>query len=122
MPVVGRVIPWLVLGFSLLAMALGFREWSHPPFSDTQLKASLVDTWEVAASTLRVFAFVFLGLGAICVVLARRATNTRTRIAAYLAAVCSVLTLALFLRNHIELTQRAAALTGQEFGPLYGLL
>jgi len=122
MPVVGRVIPWLVLAFTLLAMALAFREWPHPPFTDGQLKASLVDTWEVAASTLRVFLFVFLGLGAICVVLARRATDARTRIVAWLAAVCSLLTIALFLRNHIVLTQRAASLTGQEFGPLYGLL
>jgi hypothetical protein len=122
MPVVGRVIPWLVLGFTLLAMALALREWSNPPFTDEQLAASLVDTWEVAASTLRVFVFVFLGLGAICVVLARRATDARTRIAAYLAAVCSLLTIALFLRNHVVLTQRAADLTGQEFGPLYGLL
>jgi hypothetical protein len=122
MPLVGRVIPWLVLAFTLLAMALGFREWTHPPFTDGQLQASLVDTWEVAASTLRVFAFVFLGLGAICVVLARRATDARTRIVAWLAAVCSLLAIALFLRNHIVLTQRAASLTGQEFGPLYGLL
>ena len=122
MPAVGRVIPWLVLGFALMAMALGFREWSQPPFTDAQLQASLVDTWEVATSTTRVFAFVFLGLGAICVVLARRATDARTRIAAYLAALFSLLTIALFLRNHIVLTQRAAALTGQEFGPLYGLL
>jgi hypothetical protein len=122
MPVVGRVIPWLVLAFTLLAIALAFREWSHPPFTDAQLQASLVDTWEVAASTTRVFAFVFLGLGAICVVLARRATDARTRTVAWLAAVFSLLTIALFLRNHIVLTQRSAALTGQEFGPLYGLL
>ena len=122
MPVIGRVIPWLVLGFTLLAMALGFQEWQNPPFTDAQLQASLVDTWEVAASTLRVFAFVFLGLGVICVVLARRATDARTRIAAYLAAVCCLLVIALFLRNHIVLTQRAAGLTGQDFGPVYGLL
>ena len=105
-----------------MGLALGFREWSNPPFTDEQLKASLVDTWEVAASTLRVLAFVFLGLGAICVVLARRATDARTRNVAYLAALCCLLTVALFLRNHIVLTQRAAGLTGQEFGPLYGVL
>jgi hypothetical protein len=122
MPVVGRVIPWLVLGFAMLALALGWREWSNPPFTDAQLASSLVDTWEVAASTTRVFAFVFLGLGAICVVLARRATDARTRVVAYVAAACSLLVIALFLRNHVELTQRAAGLTGQDFGPSYGLL
>lgn len=122
MPVVGRVIPWLVLGFTALGLALGLREWANPPFTDDQLKASLVNTWEVAASTLRVFAFVFLGLGAICVVLGRRATDARTRVVAFLAAACCLLVIALFLRNHIVMTQRAAGLTGQEFGPLYGLL
>jgi hypothetical protein len=122
MPVVGRVIPWLVLGFAMLAMALGFQEWRNPPFTDARLAASLVDTWEVAASTTRVFVFVFLGLGAICVVLARRATDTRTRVVACVAAGCSLLVIALFLRNHIVLTERAAGLTGQDFGPLYGLL
>jgi hypothetical protein len=122
MPLVGRVIPWLVLGFAMLAMALGWREWANPLFTDTRLASSLVDTWEVAVSTTRVFLFVFLGLGAICVVLARRATDARTRIVACVAAACSLLVIALFLRNHIVLTERAASLTGQDFGLSYGLL
>lgn len=121
MPLAGRVIPWLVLAFALLALALGFHEWSNPPFTDAQLQASLVDTWQVAASTSRVFAFVFLGLGVISVVLARRASGG-AQLVAYVAAVACLLAMALFLRNHIVLTQRAADLTGQDFGPLYGLL
>jgi hypothetical protein len=121
MPAAGRVIPWLVLGFSLMALALGLYEWSQPPFTDEQIKTSLVNTWEVAASTSRVLGFVFLGLGMICVVLARRADSGITRNVAYLAALCCLLTVAIFLRNHVVLTQRAAGLTGQEFGPLFGL-
>jgi hypothetical protein len=122
MPVLARVLPYLVLGFALLALALGCYEWSHPPFTDQQLEASLTDTWEVAASTTRVFAIVFLGLGLICVVLARKATDSTPRRAAWLAAVACLLTLGVFLRNHVELTQRAARATGQDFGPTYGLL
>jgi hypothetical protein len=121
MPAAGRVIPWLVLGFSLMALALGLYEWLQPPFTDEQIKTSLVDTWEVAASTSRVLGFVFLGLGMICVALARKADSGNTRNVAWLAALCCLLTVAIFLRNHVVLTQRAAGLTGQEFGPLFGL-
>lgn len=122
MPVLARVLPWLVLAFAALALLLGCYEWTHPPFTDEQVRASLTDTFEVAASTTRVFGIVFLGLGAICVVLGRRATSPAPRRVAYLAAAACLLTLAVFLRNHIVLAQRAAGLTGQDFGPLYGLL
>lgn len=122
MPALARVIPWLVLMFALLGLALGLYEWSHPPFADEQLRASLADTWEVAASTTRVFGIVYLGLGSICVALARKAAPGPQQLVACLAAVACLVTLLIFLRNHIELTQRAAALTGQEFGASYGLL
>lgn len=122
MPAAARIIPWFVLAFALVALMLGLRELSHPPFTDEQLKASLVNTWEVATSTTRVFAVVFLGLGAICVVLARKATEGTTRVVAYAGAAACLFTVMVYLRNHIELTQRAAELTGQEFGPLHGLL
>jgi TRAP-type C4-dicarboxylate transport system permease small subunit len=122
MPALARILPWLVVAFCLLALALGAYEWSHPPFTDARIAASLPDTWEVAASTTRVFGVVFLGLGAICVVLARKATDSMSRVGAWLGAGGCLLVLLLFLRNHIELTQRATALTGQEFGALFGLL
>jgi hypothetical protein len=122
MPAFARVIPWLVLGFALAALALGAYEWSHPPFTDEQLTASTADTWEVATSTTRVFVVVFLGLGAISVTLARKPMETAARRVAYLAAAACLVTLLVFLRNHVELTQRATALTGRDFGALYGLL
>ena len=122
MPAFARVIPWLVLAFSLAALALGLYEWAHPHFTDEQLKASTTDTWEVATSTTRVFCIVFLGLGMISVTLARRAREAAPRLVAYLAAAACLATLMVFLHNHIELTRRAAGLTGQEFGPLFGLL
>jgi hypothetical protein len=121
-PALARILPWLVLVFALAALALGVYEWSHPPFTDQQLEASLTNTWEVAASTTRVFGVVFLGLGTICVVLARKADSSGARAVAWVAALLCVFALLLFLRNHIELTQRAAGITGQEFGALFGLL
>ena len=122
MPALARVIPWLVLVFALLALALGLFEWSNPPFTDEQLRASTVDTWEVAASTTRVFAFVLLGLGVICVVLARKVNSGRARVVALLAAAACTLALLVFLRNHIDLAQRTTAATGREVGPGFGLL
>ena len=117
-----RVLPWLVLVFSLAALALGWYEWSHPPFSDEQLKASATDTWEVAVSTTRVFVIVFLGLGLICFALARKAETARTRLITYLAATTCLATLLLFLHNHVALAQRVSGLTGQDLGPFFGLL
>jgi hypothetical protein len=121
MPTIARVLPWLVLAFSLLALMLGLYEWTHPPFTDEQLKASLTNTWEVALSTTRVFAIVFLGLGLICLFLARKAATPAARLPAYLAAATCLATLLVFLLNHVHLAQRVSGLTGQHLGPLFGL-
>jgi hypothetical protein len=122
MPALGRVIPWLVLGFALIALLLGVREWLHPPFTDAQLLASRVETWEVARSTTRVFAIVFLGLGLLCVALARRAPELMTRCAAFGAATACLLVIAVSVRNHVVLTQRLVGMTHETVGPLFGLL
>ena len=119
---VARVIPWLVLGFALIALLLGYYEWTHPPFTDEQLRASLTNTFEVATSTTRVFGIVFLGLGAICVVLARKMTAGPTQVVAYLAAAACALTLAVFLHNQSVLAHRVTDLTGHTSGPFFGLL
>jgi amino acid permease len=122
MPAAGRVLPFFFIAFALLGLVLGIREWMNPPFTDEQLRASLKDTWEVAASTVPVFAFSYLGLGAISAVLARRAPDSRTRAIAWLAAGLCLLALAVVFRNHVAMTERAATITGHEFGPLFGLL
>jgi hypothetical protein len=122
MPAFARVIPWMVLAFSLAAIALGLYEWSHPPFSDEQLKASTANTWEVATSTTRVFVVVFFGLGGVCISLARKATDSSLRFACHAATASCLVTLMIFVHNHVALTERTAAVTGQDFGLFYGLL
>jgi hypothetical protein len=114
MPPAARILPWFFIAFALLGLVLGIREWMNPPFTDEQIRASLKDTWEVAASTVPVFAFSFLGLGAIAVVLARRATDLPLRRTAWAAAVLCLLALAVVFRNHVVMTERASALTGQQ--------
>ena len=122
MPAVARVLPWFFIAFALLGLVMGLREWASPPFTDAQLRDSLADTWEVAASTVPVFAFSFLGLGASAFVLGRRATDIPSRTVAWAASGMCLLALAVMFRNHIAMTERAEALTGQELGAFYGLL
>jgi hypothetical protein len=122
MPAAGRILPFFFIAFALLGIGLGIREWMNPPFTDEQLRASLKETWEVAASTVPVFAFSYLGLGAIAAVLARRATESRTRAISWLASGLCLVALAVVFRNHVAMTERAASVTGHQFGPLFGLL
>lgn len=122
MPAAARILPFFFIAFALLGLWLGIREWQNPPFTDEQIRASLKDTWEVAASTVPVFAFSYLGLGAIAAVLARRGPDARTRAVAWIAVACCLAALAVVFRNHVALTERVTALTGHQFGALYGLL
>jgi amino acid permease len=122
MPPIARILPYSFIAFALLGLVLGVREWMNPPFTDEQLRGSLRDTWEVAASTVPVFAFSFLGLGAVSGVLARRAPDAGTRRAAWVALGLCLLVLAVVLRNHAALGARVERVTGTELGPGYGLL
>jgi hypothetical protein len=119
---VARVIPWLVLAFALIALLLGYYEWTHPPFTDEQLRASLPDTFEVATSTTRVFGIVFLGLGGICLALARKLPAGPAQLVAYLAAAACALALSVFLHNQSVLADRVVDLTDHNPSPLFGLL
>lgn len=122
MPAVARVLPWFFIAFALLGLGFGIHEWLSPPFTDEQIRASLADTWEVAASTVPVFAFSFLGLAAIAFALGRRASDNSLRTLAWSAMGLCLLALAVMFRNHVAMTERARSLTGHVFGPLYGLL
>lgn len=122
MPPVARILPWFFIAFALLGLGFGIQEWLRPPFTDEQIRTSLKDTWEIAASTVPVFAFSFLGLASIAFILGRRATDQPLRVLAWSAMGLCLLALAVVFRNHIAMTHRAAELTGHEFGPLFGLL
>ena len=122
MPPVARILPWFFIAFALLGLGFGIQEWLRPPFTDEQIRASLADTWEIAASTVPVFAFSFLGLATIAFILGRRATEKPLRTLAWSAMGLCLLALAVVFRNHVAMTERAEALTGQDFGAFYGLI
>jgi hypothetical protein len=93
----------------------------NPPYSDQEIRASIVDTWEADAL------FTFAALAGIAVVtalslaLAYRSEERLVRRLAVLAVFLAMSSSALVLYSHIALTERTTRLTGHSFGPLYGL-
>ena len=105
-----------------LAIAVG-GVWQllSPPYSDAQIAASLVDTWEVHALTTS-FALVLLSVLA-CITLAIcMFSGKRLRLAACVAFFVISAGIGVQLAAHVVLTHQVARVTGQKFGPLYGLL
>lgn len=92
----------------------------YPPFTDAEIRASFVDTWE--AHAVGTAAFLFLVLLATCfsVALAWGASGSVKRLAA-VALVLGFADAALLVALHVSMTERTTALTGQTFGSFYGL-
>ncbi len=116
----GAALILVAVPFAVLLVAA--TEWFNPPFTDDQIRASIVDTWEPRAMVtfaelvaLVVGGLVSMGFAALSRVAIRRRT-------ALVAALLCMLAATLTYLNHARLTARATALTGQTFGPLDGLL
>jgi cytochrome bd-type quinol oxidase subunit 1 len=94
---------------------------AHPPYSDYEIKASIVDTWRVEAF----FTFVLLVAISFVVLLSLvfcwRSPERRIRRLSALAVLLCISSSALLIYSHIVLTERTARLTGQSFGGFYGL-
>ena len=111
----------ILIALALLLVTEGAWELMVPPYSDVQLSSWLVDTWEphaLVTAFLLVLLFVAaLFTGAIWIfggVGLRRLSS---------AALLSIAVAAgVLLASHIALTNQVTRVTGQTFGPLYGLL
>jgi hypothetical protein len=94
---------------------------AHPPYSDYEIKASIVDTWQVEAF----FTFVLLLTTALVALLSLvsrwRSADRRIRCLSALAVFLCISSGALLIYSHIVLTERTTRLTGQSFGGFYGL-
>ena len=111
----------ILIVLALLLAAEGVWELMHPPFTDAQLSSWLVDTWEPHA-LVTVFLLVLLFIaalfaGAICIF--GSAGLRRLSSAGLLSIAVAV---GVQLASHIALTNQVTRVTGQTFGPLYGLL
>jgi uncharacterized membrane-anchored protein len=107
---------------ALLGVVWGVNGWLSPPFTDQEIRDSLVDTWEPSA-WVTLLALVVLGAVAfvslVVLLFAKlRATGTMTAVTLVLAVIGGLLA----YRNHVVLTERTTALTGQTFGRFHGLL
>ncbi len=112
----------ILVALPLAVLLAAVAQWFNPPYTDDQMRASIVDTWVPEAMVtlaelvvLGVVGLVSVGLVALSRVTIRRRTGL---IAALLCVLAAVLT----YQNHARLTARATALTGLTFGPLDGLL
>jgi len=92
----------------------------YPPFTDAEIKASFVDTWE--AHAVGSVAILILVMLATCISAAL--AWSATRLAKRLAGTALALGFAdavLLVASHVSLTERTTALTGHAFGSFYGL-
>jgi len=92
-----------------------------PPYTDEQIKASLVDTWQVEAFTTMSLLVWFGASIALAAVFWYRAKDGSTRTLAVLAVLLAFAAGVATTSNHILLTTRTTVLTGQSFGGFYGL-
>ena len=108
---------------AVLAVICAFGAYTAvvPAYTDQELRASIVDTWEAQAFFTSA---VLVGIAVITVValaVAYRSGQRFLRRLAVLAMTLSVCSSALILYSHASLTERATRLTGHSFGPFYGL-
>jgi len=105
----------------LLACLYGGYAVTSTPYSDQELRASIVDTWQAQA----LFTLVVLaGIAALTALSVAVAYGTRDRVVRrlrLLAILLSITSAALVFSGHMALTERATLITGHSFGFLYGL-
>ena len=114
----------LLIISTIVALALatsGIWQIFHLPYSDAQIAASTVDTWEAGAFVTA------LVLAALCVcacvtIAIRVLAGQRLRRFFYVALFSICAAFGAQLASHIAFTHHVTQVTGQRFGPLYGLL
>jgi predicted outer membrane lipoprotein len=116
------LIASVLLGIAILACIYGAISLAWSPYTDQQVRSSLVDTWGAEAMLAAWLLGALIGCFAIAVWLRLRSRDARDRVASLLAVVFTLGGVGLVFASHVVLTMRVARLTGQTFGALYGLL
>jgi hypothetical protein len=121
MPRLRTTVLFLIIIAILGVGALGVIGLLSPPYTDQQIRASLVDTWEAEAWSVSAALFLLFCAVVVSLALAYRGSSFTRRLSA--AAVFSAISAgAIVLVGHIVLTRHVTQLTGQTFGAFYGLL
>jgi len=106
--------------FLAIVFCFTAHDYFYPPFTDAEIKASLVDTWEAhAVGSVGILILVLLAT-CISAALAWGASRLARRLAGTALAL-GFADAALVVASHVILTERTTALTGHTFGGFYGL-
>lgn len=107
---------------ALLGVVWAVHGLFFPPFTDQQIRESFVDTGEPSA-WVTFLALAVLGAISLISLLAMPFTRQRaTRIMTLVTLLLAISAGLIAYRNHVVLTERTTALTGQTFGRFHGLL
>ena len=110
----------VLVATAFVAIVNGVWQILSPPYSDAQIAASLVDTWQPHAFvTGVVLALLFVAgcVAAFCLFASRHLRRT-----SWVALLAIVLAICTQFAGHVLLSHQATRVTGQTFGALYGLL
>ena len=117
----GNVLLLTIIAMLLVVGGLAVNDLLNPPYTDQQIQASLVDTWE--AEAWRTMALlIFLAIAAVLSTALTYRSHALPRRLSILSVLVAFLVGALAFSNHAALTNRVTQLTGQTFGSFYGLL
>jgi hypothetical protein len=105
----------------ILACANAIHGFVSPPYTDQQIQASVVDTWQVEALTTTVAIALSTASILFALLLAYKSTSAVEHRLAAAAVVFAVSVAAVTVFNHVALNKRVGQLTGQSFARFYGL-
>ena len=111
----------IVAAISIAFAVSGVWQILSPSYSDAQIAASLVDTWESHALLTRT-ALVLLSVFACITIAFCILAGRQLRLPCCVALSAVLVAFGAQLAAHIILTNHVARVTGQQFGPVFGLL
>jgi len=110
----------VLVAIALAAIVNGAWQILSPSYSDAQIAASLVDTWQPHAFVTGVVLALLFTAG--CVVLACLFAGRHLRRISCVALLAIFVAIGTQFAGHVLLSHQATRVTGQTFGALYGLL
>jgi hypothetical protein len=104
----------------VVACVFGINGLVNSPYTDQQIQASLVDTWQVESSITTILIFL-LGLVIAFSTFIAYLSTASTRLLAWFSVFLAIIAAVFAYASHVEFTNRVIQITGQSFGSFYGL-
>ena len=116
-----KLTAYVLIGLSLL-MCIPAAMFLFDPYTDAQIQASIVDTWDPEALMTIVLLSLLAFLLLLSVLLWLLSFRSNARWPACAAVAASLGSACLVFASHAAFTVHVTKLTGQTFGPAFGLL